>query len=526
MKIKLAQINTQINNLQANSLKIIDIIQNSTSDELIVFPELALSGYSPQDLLLTPEFIIQQEIYLNNIIQETNNKSILLGSVYQEPETQKLYNSAYYIKNQKVQKVIHKKFLPNSEIFYEYRYFTAGELSNIQDFSIEFNNKTVGVFVCEDLINWSEHGNKFLESLNINKLDYAVCLSASPYRQQHIEFRTNAIKQASQELNCPAVLVNTIGAHDGIVFDGSSCVVNKTNIISLKSFNEDIQTFGLNSLNNSKTNNSSNIQELSQALVLGIKDYFAKTGFTKTYIGLSGGIDSALVSTLAVKALGAENVYGILMPSEYSSQGSINDSLELANNLKIQTEIINIQEIFELYKKTLSLGNTGIETENLQARIRGMLLMARANENNSLVLVTSNKSEISVGYSTMYGDTCGALAPIGDLWKTQVWELSRTFPEIPEIIINKAPSAELRPDQKDSDSLPDYGLLDSILIDIIENKLTQQEIYKKYPESHGDIERIFTLIKRSEFKRQQFAPILKVSYQSYGDDWRQVITAK
>lgn len=498
--IVLGEINSIVGDLQYNAQLINNIIQQASDNSLIVFPELAICGYPPQDLLIYKSFVEEcLNIITTAILPYTKNKAVLIGCPI--IENQKLYNSALFIKDGKIQQIIHKKFLPNNEIFFESRYFDSGLNINNQDndnYLIEYNNQNFAVFICEDLL-----GSHELPCFPDKHLNGIICLSASPYRKNHKELRQQRFIHAYNLYKCPVYFVNQIGANDGIIFDGNSCITNSN------SQNQYI---------------NSSIIKIQDALILGIQDYIYKNKFKQIILGLSGGIDSAVVTALAVRALGANNVKVLLMPSEYSSEHSISDSMELINNLNIQYELININNLKSQYLEALNIHESGIVEENLQARIRGVLLMAKSNQDNRLLLATSNKSELAIGYTTLYGDSCGALAPIADLWKTQVYELAKTLPEIPQNILTKEPSAELRPDQKDSDNLPEYNILDNILKLHIESKYSIEQIQQKTNYELSLIHRIIRLYKLNEYKRNQYAVILKTSYQSFGDDWKMPIT--
>ena len=538
MKVCFAQINSKVCDLKYNASKLCKIIfeKEALSDEekpdLIIFPEMALLGYTPKDLLFHKGFRLACE---NIVREELINKitiPTLIGSIHEEAGN--LYNAGFFIENKQIKKIIHKKLLPNYEVFNEKRYFQKGLSDDLENYFIQVKNQNLAILICEDLLGLENdfYFNEFntlkklkdLTQKENKKLDSIICLSASPFRAGQPEKRLKILEKAQQNYfpSTNFVLVNQVGGQDNLIFDGNSLVLNKNAelIYQAKSFEEEIKTIDLNEKQAllSPKKQISEIKQISEALILGIQDYFAKTGFQKAFIGISGGIDSALVACLAERALGAENVFGIMMPSKYSSKGSISDSESLLANLKIKSQCISIEEILQVYLKQLNLSELTLAEENLQSRIRGATLMALANSEGALVLATGNKSEFAVGYATLYGDMCGAIAPIGDLYKTQVQEISKLFSEIPNEIIVKAPSAELRPNQKDIDSLPDYAELDQILKLYIEDKLNLSEIIQK-GFSAELTKKVINLIKKAEFKRQQAPIILKVSSCAFGSDW-------
>ena len=538
MKVCFAQINSKVCDLKYNASKLCKIIfeKEALSDEekpdLIIFPEMALLGYTPKDLLFHKGFRLACENILREELINKITIPTLIGSIHEEAGN--LYNAGFFIENKQIKKIIHKKLLPNYEVFNEKRYFQKGLSDDLENYFIQVKNQNLAILICEDLLGLENdfYFNEFntlkklkdLTQKENKKLDSIICLSASPFRAGQPEKRLKILEKAQQNYfpSTNFVLVNQVGGQDNLIFDGNSLVLNKNAelIYQAKSFEEEIKTIDLNEKQAllSPKKQISEIKQISEALILGIQDYFAKTGFQKAFIGISGGIDSALVVCLAERALGAENVFGIMMPSKYSSKGSISDSESLLANLKIKSQCISIEEILQVYLKQLNLSELTLAEENLQSRIRGATLMALANSEGALVLATGNKSEFAVGYATLYGDMCGAIAPIGDLYKTQVQEISKLFSEIPNEIIVKAPSAELRPNQKDIDSLPDYAELDQILKLYIEDKLNLSEIIQK-GFSAELTKKVINLIKKAEFKRQQAPIILKVSSCAFGSDW-------
>lgn len=538
MKVCFAQINSKVCDLKYNASKLCKIIFEKEAlsaeekPDLIIFPEMALLGYTPKDLLFHKGFRLACENILKEELINKITIPTLIGSIHEEAGN--LYNAGFFIENKQIKKIIHKKLLPNYEVFNEKRYFQKGLSDDLENYFIQVKNQNLAILICEDLLGLENdfYFNEFntlkklkdLTEKENKKLDSIICLSASPFRAGQPEKRLKILEKAQQNYfpSTNFVLVNQVGGQDNLIFDGNSLVLNKNAelIYQAKSFEEEIKTIDLNEKQDllSPKEKISEIKQISEALILGIQDYFVKTGFQKAFIGISGGIDSALVACLAERALGAENVFGIMMPSKYSSKGSISDSESLLANLKIKSKCISIEEILQVYLKQLNLSELTLAEENLQSRIRGATLMALANSEGALVLATGNKSEFAVGYATLYGDMCGAIAPIGDLYKTQVQEISKLFSEIPNEIIVKAPSAELRPNQKDIDSLPDYAELDQILKLYIEDKLNLEEIIEK-GFSVELTKKVINLIKKAEFKRQQAPIILKVSSCAFGSDW-------
>ena len=533
MKIFLCQLNPKVGDFQGNADKILTAIRSleNKSDrvDLCVFPELITCGYPPKDLLLKKDFLQRLlKSQYEELFPQIKIPS-LIGGVFQDEKTKALYNSLFFVENGQVKKIIKKNFLPNYEVFNESRYFHSASTEDIKENLIEIGIKKVGVFICEDLLgledNFESYDRKnYFFTENTEKLDLIICSAASPYRQGQKTIRQNIAKKVSDLFKCPVALVNQVGTNDNIIFDGNSFILGNNNIACAEAFKEDFILSDINNINNFQANENKKTEkekiiELKDAIVCGIKDYFHKTGFKKALLGLSGGIDSALVLCLACEALGKDNVSVLLMPSKYSSKESLEDALELAKRLNIYHEIINIDSMLEAFLQTGKFSALTLAEENAQARIRGMLLMGRANRDNSLLLNTSNKSELAVGYSTLYGDSCGALAPIGDLWKTQVWEMAeKMFIEIPRRIIEKEPSAELRPEQKDSDSIPEYEILDNFLREYIEENKTLDELVNAGYEPEL-IKKVLRLLSMSQFKRRQFPIILKLTKQSFSTDW-------
>lgn len=529
MKIAAAQINPIVGDLEGNLKKILDAIQKAKSQQadIVLFSELALTGYPPEDFLLLPHFIKAAEEKLTSIITASEGICTIVGTVRFNPHKAEkfLYNSAAIIVNGKCIGFYDKILLPTYDVFDERRYFEPGQNSPIW----ELKGKKIAVTICEDI--W-QHAS-LVEStsylcdpileLKKHKPDLLLNLSASPYNVSRFPIRVEVCKRVAATLQCPVILCNQVGGNDSLIFDGNSLFVNPEGLIqSGKAFEEDVAIFDLSKSELCKIELNEN-EEIYKALVLGLRDYCQKTGFKKTCIGLSGGIDSALVACLAVDALGKENVLGLVMPSRYSSPETQKDAHILAENLGIKCQEISIEPAFQTFLDLLSPcfeGHPPDSTEeNLQARIRGMILMAHSNKFGYLVLSTGNKSELAVGYSTLYGDMCGGLAVIGDVNKEQVYSLSKWINRnreiIPQTIISRAPSAELRLGQKDSDSLPPYEVLDHIQQDYIVNHLSPEEIISRHGYSKELVEDIIRRIHLAEYKRRQSPPGLRISKKAF-----------
>lgn len=540
MKIALAQLNYHIGNFELNTKKIIDAIREAKTQkaDLVVFAELAVCGYPPRDFLEFNDFIDSCSKAVKQIAKECTGIAAVVGapSVNHETAGKNLYNSAYFIENGKVQFVQHKSLLPNYDIFDEYRYFEPNRKFNI----VEFKNKRIAISICEDIWNVSPdplYVMMPMEELSKFKPDLLINIAASPFNYSQYEIRKQVLEANARQYNLPVVYVNHVGAQTELIFDGGSMVMDSkgNTLLQLPFFEENISYFDTGEKNNQPLTYKtfSKTERIYHALVLGIKDYFHKMGFTKAILGLSGGIDSALTLVLAVDALGKENVFAVLMPSQFSSEHSVHDALQLSTNIGCENLELPIETVYDsvhtLLKPVFEGKEFDITEENIQARIRSVLLMAVSNKLGYILLNTSNKSEAAVGYGTLYGDMCGGLSVLGDVYKTQVYELARFINRdkeiIPENTIIKPPSAELRPNQKDSDSLPEYEILDEILYQYIEMKLGPKELinlgYK--PEN---VQRILKLVNTTEYKRHQAPPILRVSPKAFGTGRRMPIVGK
>ena len=548
MKIAWAQLNFHIGNFDANANKIIEQIQlaKSSSAELIVFPELSLCGYPPLDFLESNHFIEECIKSIALIAIHCDGIAAIIGApaINKNETGKRLYNAAYFIENKRVAKIIKKTLLPNYDVFDEYRYFEPNNIFEI----IEFKGHKIALTICEDL--WDEQDETFTP-LNHAKMytispmqelmklhpDCIINIAASPFSFIQNQTRIKVLQRNAVKYNLPLLYVNHCGAQTELVFDGGSTLINKNGkvIAAAPFFKEDFKIVDLfdNSMNTfSAPIHPSKNELIYNALICGIRDYFEKQNFTKAILGLSGGIDSALTLVLAADALGKDNVMAVLLPSGFSSDHSINDAIALVNNLGCKHQLLHIEDNFQSVLNTLAPSfegtNFGLAEENIQARLRGVLLMAMSNKFGYILLNTSNKSEMAVGYGTLYGDMCGGLAVIGDVYKTEVYQLCEYINKEKEIIplntITKAPSAELRPNQKDSDSLPEYDILDKVLFHYIENKQSVEQICALgYNETL--VKRIINLVNKNEYKRKQAAPVIRVSPKAFGMGRRMPIVA-
>ncbi len=544
MKIAIAQLNYHIGNFALNTSKIIDHINKAKAGgaDLVVFTELSVTGYYPHDLLERKEFIEQAEVSLNQIARQCNGIAALVGGprINPEPRGKKLFNSAFFMYDGAIQHIVNKSLLPTYDIFDEYRHFEPNKTFSVFD----FKGKKLAITICEDLWDEQETQNEFgreklyqlspLSELSALGPDLVINLSASPFSYNQENFRKNILVKNAIKYNLPIIYANQVGAHTELVFDGGSVFVNgKGEIVEeLNYFEEDFRIIDTESATPNLQPQTDYIEKIYHALILGIRDYFGKMGFKKATLGLSGGIDSALVLVLAAEALGKENVRVLLMPSQYSSDHSITDAVQLAQNLDIQYEIIPIQPMVDRFDESLAevfanLKND-ITEENIQARTRGILLMAISNKFGHILLNTTNKSECAVGYGTLYGDMNGGLSILGDVYKTDIFKMTRWINREHEIIpintIQKPPSAELRPDQKDTDSLPDYNILDQILFDYIELNLSPAEIISRGFDE-ATVLRTVKMVNTNEYKRFQAPPILRVSSKAFGFGRRMPLVA-
>ena len=537
MRIGLAQLNFHIGNFEDNTTKIIKHIAKAKQEglELVVFPELAICGYPPRDFLEFEHFINQ---CLNSIEQIATHcigiAAIVGGPVKNTALRGKhLHNAAFFLNNGVIESVHHKTLLPNYDIFDEYRYFEPAK--KVQ--CIVYKGIKIALSICEDI--WG-FGDKSLyvhhpmDELIKEHPSIAINIAASPFSTGQYLKRADVLKQNAKHYNIPFLYVNHVGAQTELIFDGNSGVAYPDGTIhTFESFTENVFKVNTNQALNNKPLVQEKIAGIEQALLTGLKDYFRKLGFTKAILGLSGGIDSAVTLALAAKALGAENVTAVLMPSQYSSDHSVSDSMEMVKTLGCPHFTIPIKDTFTQFTQALEEPfkhtTEGLAEENLQARIRGTLLMAMSNKHNMILLNTSNKSEAAVGYGTLYGDMCGGLSVIADVYKTNVYDLARYINKDQEIIplniITKEPSAELRPDQKDSDSLPPYDVLDAILEAYIEGRKDPKTIINLGFDK-ALVNKVLRLVNLNEYKRYQTPPVLRISTKAFGMGRRMPIVAK
>lgn len=542
MKIAIAQLNYHIGNFDGNLQKMLEATDKAKALEadMIVFGELAVTGYPPRDFLEFDDFIQKSEEVIKRLTEAAQDIAIVVGAPCKNPviEGKDLYNSAYFLADKTIQQIQHKALLPTYDIFDEYRYFEPATAFQV----VEYKGKKIALTVCEDIWNVGNENPLYticpLDELADQKPDFVLNLSASPFNYRHAQSRIHVLQENVRLYGKAMFYVNHVGAQTEVIFDGGSIVMSPDGKVydELPYFQEELRVYDLDNVLEGGTEHvqeKDKMRLIHDGLVIGIRDYFAKLGLKKSILGLSGGIDSAVVAVLAQRALGAENVRVILMPSQFSSDHSINDARQLAQNLNIQYDIIPIESVYKTYEQLLSTHFAGLEfnvtEENIQSRIRGMLLMAFSNKFGNILLNTSNKSEAAVGYGTLYGDMAGGLSVLADVYKTEVYELANYMNKdgcvIPTNIITKPPSAELRPDQFDSDSLPDYTILDSILYQYIEERQGPKEIIEQGFDADL-VHRVLRMVNRTEFKRVQVAPILRVSPKAFGMGRRMPIVGK
>ena len=550
MRIAIAQLNPIVGDIEGNAERILEAAQTAFNRgaELLLTPELSLCGYPPRDLLLNLGFVEKMSRQLQLLSQELPEKlAVLVGFVEKNTSAtvrgeKPLFNSIALLKSQEIKQIFTKRLLPTYDVFDEDRYFASGKES--QYFQLTENNFKIGVTICEDVWNdeqfWGQRQyavNPIADLANLG-VDLIVNLSASPYSVGKQKLRESLLSHSATRYNLPIVYVNQVGGNDDLIFDGDSVAFNRqgeviyraqafTSSLELIEFNQDLLPAVIHPLPIDED------EEIYRALVLGVRDYVQKCGFKRVIFGLSGGIDSSLVAAIATDALGKENVLAVMMPSPYSSDHSISDAVALVNNLGIKSEKLAIKEIMTAYDQLLERlfagTDFGIAEENLQSRIRGNLLMALSNKFGHLLLSTGNKSEMAVGYCTLYGDMNGGLAVIADVPKTRVYSLCRWLNRHGEIIplnvINKAPSAELKPNQKDQDSLPPYEILDAILALLIDRHQSAEQIIAASFEPEI-VQKVIKLVKNAEFKRKQAPPGLKISDRAFGTGWRMPIASR
>jgi NAD+ synthase/NAD+ synthase (glutamine-hydrolysing) len=543
VRIALGQINTTVADFTGNSAKILQFAQRARAAGagLILFPELCISGYPPRDLVEKPAFVERGEKVVADLATQVEGIAMVVGypSKAQAETGKSVMNSAALLKDGNVAFVQHKRLLPTYDVFDESRNFAPAESQTLLDFC----GRKVALTICEDAWNDKSFWNRRLYGVDpVQELigaggNIVMNISASPFHIGKPHLRQRMLAAIAKHHCAPVLLVNQVGGNDQLIFDGSSIVLNSQGkvVAQARSFEEDLIFFDTDSMTGDMHDQLPGIEASAYAaLVLGTRDYVHKCGFRRVIIGLSGGIDSALSAAIAVEALGADNVIGIGMPGPYSSRGSIDDARNLAESLGIRFEVLRITEIYDAFIRTLKPVFAGREAdvteENIQARIRGGLLMALSNKFGALVLTTGNKSELAVGYCTLYGDMVGGLAVISDVPKTMVYRLSNYVnsrrPTIPRSTIEKPPSAELRPNQKDQDTLPPYDVLDTILEDYIEDYKTAEQIAGERGYNIDLVRSIIRMIERAEYKRQQAAPGLKITEKAFGVGRRFPIAAR
>lgn len=532
MRILLAQINPTIGDIHGNTEKIIASIRTAKKKgaHLVVFSELVIPGYPPHDFLLLPHFVDAISAALKSIVEASKGIGVIVGTVRQNPVRGEkcLCNSAAVIEDCMLLGFQDKALLPTYDVFDERRFFEpAHEAMRLW----KICGQEIGITICEDiwqhsdLLKYTSYLRDPIQDLFPLHPQLVVNLSASPFSLSKADSRQTVSSRAARALNCPLLLCNQVGSNDSLIFDGHSLYVDAkgTLIERAKGFEEDFLLVDLAAGSSPKVFANNPMEELYKALVLGVRDYFYKSGFKRACLGLSGGVDSALVACIAVEALGKDNVLGVLMPSRYSSPGSLSDAKLLARTLGIQTQEISIEGPFQSYLDALnpifSDLPSDVTEENIQARVRGALLMAISNKLGYIVLSTGNKSELAMGYATLYGDMCGGLAVISDVTKQQIYALSnwinRQSEIIPKSTIQKPPSAELRPNQRDSDSLPDYAIVDNVLQAYVEDHQAPEIIARRFGYPLELVEDLVRRIHRNEYKRRQGAPGLRVSEKAF-----------
>jgi len=550
MKIALAQQNYIIGDFDGNLSKIASAVSDATTSgaELVIFSELSICGYPPLDLLERREFIETCNLYTEKLASMVDpGTGVLVGSPEFNPnkDGKMLFNSAFFLYEGKVQQVFRKTLLPTYDIFDEYRYFEPNREFNI----LHFKGKKLAVTICEDLWDEQSFENEFsrsrlyttnpLEELMSFDPDLIINIAASPFAHRKMETKQSIFTAKAAKHKLPVLYCNQVGAHTELIFEGGSMAIHSSGRIAnkLPFFSEGILITDLDELIESVPDSVEEVPDrigcMAEALICGIRDYLGKMNFKTATLGLSGGIDSAVTLALAAEALGPENLHVLLLPSQYSTDHSVNDSVEMAENLGINFNILPIEKLFNSFRETLfplfDKLPEDIAEENIQARIRGTLLMALSNKFGNILLNTSNKSETAVGYGTLYGDMSGGLSILGDVYKTDVYLLAHYLNKekevIPENIIYKAPSAELRPDQKDSDSLPPYEELDLILESYIEKQLPQEKLVEMGYD-YQLVSKIIRMVNQNEYKRYQTPPILRISSKAFGVGRRLPLVAR
>lgn len=531
MRILAAQLNPIIGDLEGNTHKILKAIATAKEHaiDIVLFSELVLTGYPPEDFLLLPHFMDSVEAHLKKIVEASSGITVILGTPRRNSDNMEkpLLNSAAIITDGKIVGYQDKILLPTYDVFDERRYFEPCKDSKIW----MINGKRVGITICEDIwtdrdmIKYTSYLRDPVAELKPFKIDLMLNLSASPFSLGHLNNRLSACSRAAKMLRCPVILCNQVGGNDSLIFDGYSVYMGRDGYLSnyAPGYTEGYLLADLSQATGIREIQTNEPEEIYQALVLGLRDYFVKSGFKKACLGLSGGIDSALVACLAAEALGPENVLAVGMPSRYTSETSVTDAKKLVENLGIQYKEISIEQPFDAYltllKPEFAQKEADSTEQNMQARIRGMILMALSNKFGYIVLSTGNKSELAMGYTTLYGDTCGGLAVISDVTKKQIYEVAKWINRdkeiIPSNILTKAPTAELKPNQKDQDDLPDYAIVDNVLEAYIEEHQSPEHIAERF---HYDLSLVQSLVKRmhaNEYKRRQVPPGLRISEKAF-----------
>lgn len=547
MRISVAQLNYTIGDFEKNKDLICSAIAKAKDGgaDLVVFSELSIPGYPPLDLLDRYDFIEKCSRTVDEIANHCRGISAIVGAptLNSNPQGKKLYNSALLLSEGKITASANKALLPTYDIFDEYRYFEPERNFSV----IPFKGLKLAVTICEDMWDEQPFDNEFERSrlytvspadeLAKQKPDLFINISASPFSYSKIEAKEMIFRSKAVKYGVPVIMVNQMGANTELIFEGASLIINGKGEIAdrLPFFKEDIRTYSLEEIKNGNgaVKNPGTVNLMHDALVTGVKDYFSKTGFKSSILGLSGGIDSAVCLCISAEALGHRNVRALLMPSRYSTDHSVKDAVDLAENLKVKYDIVSIEKPFTAFETVLEPVFSGagkdITEENIQARIRAILLMAVSNKTGCILLNTSNKSEAAVGYGTLYGDMAGGLSVIGDVYKTDVYKLAGYINRESEIIplntINKLPSAELRPDQLDSDSLPDYSILDPVLFKYIELQKTPEAIISEGADPET-VRKVIRLINYNEYKRYQAPPMLRISSKAFGAGRRMPLVAK
>lgn len=532
MKIALAQLNFIMGDFEYNFQKIRRAIDQAVQAgaDIVCFSELAVCGYPPRDYLEFYDFIQRSKQIIDRLCRLSHEIAIVVGAPTTNPvpEGKDLFNSLLFLHEGRLQYVQHKTLLPTYDIFDDYRYFEP----NVDFGIVDFKGYRIALTICEDIWNVGEENPLYtvdpVERLAAYKPDVLINASASPFDYRHMQERIRVIRRILERHALPVFYVNQVGANTDLIFDGGSLIFSPDGQMfdCMALFEEDLRVYELEQVRKGRSyslDTPSEIELIHRALVLGIRDYFDKTGLKEAIVGLSGGIDSSVTAALAVEALGADRVVGVLMPSQYSSQHSVDDARALCANLGMRCHQISIQRPFEVIKEVLApyVGGRvgGITEENLQPRLRMIYLMALANHYGYVLLNTSNKSELAVGYGTLYGDLAGGLSVLGDVYKTQVYELARHINRrgtiIPPRVLTKPPSAELRPEQKDTDSLPPYEILDPVLYQYIEERKSPHQIESKALTGRQIVE-VLKRVNINEFKRHQTAPVLRVSPKAFG----------